>query len=311
MQVYKDTDYIEEEIINTLKYFHIFKFPLYAEEIHRFLSVSISPSDLLFQLKMMQEKGILFIHGDLYMLIDDEALVTRRGEGSEEAIIKLKEAKSIARFLWKFPFVREVCISGSLSKGYADKNSDLDFFIITKANRLWICRTILHLYKKITFLGSRQHSFCMNYFIDESRLTLEEQNIFTATELATLIPVCNNDAYKEFIDNNKYWLVKILPNATWSFDASLISYNPISKNIAESFINIALPNHLNKLLMTITDKWWRYKWKKRNYPMDEYNLAMKTRWYVSKNHPANYQKKILEKLTELKYPNTAAANALP
>jgi hypothetical protein len=30
--------------------------------------------------------------------------------------------------------------------------------------------------------------------------------------------------------------------------------------------------------------------------MEDYDLAMKTRWYVSKNHPANYQKKVLRQL---------------
>lgn len=30
--------------------------------------------------------------------------------------------------------------------------------------------------------------------------------------------------------------------------------------------------------------------------MEYYDLAMKTRWYVSKNHPKNYQKKVLEKI---------------
>jgi len=45
--------------------------------------------------------------------------------------------------------------------------------------------------------------------------------------------------------------------------------------------------------MKLTDTWWRYKWRKKNYPMQDYDLAMKTRIYVSKNHPANYQKKVL------------------
>jgi hypothetical protein len=31
----------------------------------------------------------------------------------------------------------------------------------------------------------------------------------------------------------------------------------------------------------------------KKYPMQDYDLAMKTRWYVSKNHPLNYQKKII------------------
>jgi len=32
----------------------------------------------------------------------------------------------------------------------------------------------------------------MNYFIDEEALEIEEKNIFTATELITLLPACGN-----------------------------------------------------------------------------------------------------------------------
>ena len=69
-----------------------------------------------------------------------------------------------------------------------------------------------------------------------------------------------------------------------------------AKKISESFIELLFPDALNKGLMTLTDSWWRYKWQRKNYPMEDYDLAMKTRLYVSKNHPANYQKKILRQL---------------
>ncbi|MCD6064284.1 MAG: hypothetical protein K0R82_2195, partial [Flavipsychrobacter sp.] len=67
-------------------------------------------------------------------------------------------------------------------------------------------------------------------------------------------------------------------------------------NLSEKFIDLLAASYLNKGLMTITDTWWRYKWQRKNYPMEDYDLAMKTRWYVSKNHPANYQKKVLRQL---------------
>jgi predicted nucleotidyltransferase len=308
MQAYKEKEYLEEGIINTLKYFQIFKFPLYLEEIHRFLNIGISTTDLLFHLKMMKNKGVIFTCDDLYMLYEDPLLATRRIRGAIEAQIKMEDAKKVASLIWKFPFVQGVFISGSLSKGYADKNSDIDFFIVTKTNRLWISRTILHLYKKLTFLKNRQHAFCMNYFIDESRLNIEEQNLFTATELATLIPVCNADVYREFINNNRYWLVNIYPNIKWTFDQVTINQKVLLKNISEAVINLFMPKYLNRLLMQITDKWWRYKWKRKNYQMQDYDIAMKTRWYVSKNHPANYQKKVLKKLEEIKYHNTFDLN---
>lgn len=204
------------------------------------------------------------------------------------------EATRSGNVIARFPFVKAVCVSGSLSKGYADDESDIDFFIIAKKNRVWICRSLLHIFKKITFINHKQHSYCMNYFLDESRPCLEEQNVFTGTEIVTLIPVYDEGAFKIFMDGNISWVKKFFPN--FICKDALPAPQKTFKKISESFIELLFPDALNKGLMTLTDSWWRYKWQRKNYPMEDYDLAMKTRLYVSKNHPANYQKKILRQL---------------
>src|SRR4029453_8923510 len=93
-----------------------------------------------------------------------------------------------------FPYVRCVCISGSLSKKYFDDTTDIDFFVITKPGRLWVCRTFLILFKKLFLLNSKKY-FCINYFIDSDNLEIPDQNIFTATELTTLIPMHDYELY--------------------------------------------------------------------------------------------------------------------
>jgi len=64
----------------------------------------------------------------------------------------------------------------------------------------------------------------------------------------------------------------------------------------ERIINLFAPGKLNKYLMILTDKKWKRKWAKRNYPMNQYTQAFKTTLHISKNHPANYQKRVLEAL---------------
>jgi hypothetical protein len=148
----------------------------------------------------------------------------------------------------------------------------------------------------------------MNYFIDESRLCLEEQNIFTATELTTLLPVYNTSIYRELINANKFWLIKLYPNNNWNENYSLskVEHTSLLKTIAESVINVFFAKQLNIALMKFTDSWWRYKWNKKAYPMEDYDLAMKTKWYVSKNHPHNYQKKVLAQVDAIQYNNVSA-----
>lgn len=294
MQVAQNIKETEQRVLCTLRYFHVFTHPLPIEEIHRYLSCTIPMSDLEDVLSDMVACQTIYKHNDMYMLEDNKALIDKRVNGAALAQKRLKKATSSTRIISQFPFVSGICISGSLSKGYADKQSDIDFFIITKAKRLWICRTTLHLFKKFTFLFNKQHSFCMNYFIDESCLELEEQNKFTATELVTLIPVYNAESFTLLEEKNKHWVKKQLPNATWREHIAIPNSTSLIKSFSEGLFNLLWPEKLNTFLMKLTDKKWRKKWTRRNYPMAEYDLAMKTKWYVSKHHPSNNQKKVLE-----------------
>jgi hypothetical protein len=97
-----------------------------------------------------------------------------------------------------------------LSKNFADERADIDYFVVTKANRLWIARTLMHLFKKLTFLVGKQHYFCMNYFVDEEALTIQEKNLFTAVEVATLIPVCGNGSMESFLRQMHGLIITIL-----------------------------------------------------------------------------------------------------
>ena len=65
----------------------------------------------------------------------------------------------------------------NLSKNYFDANSDFDFFIITKPNRLWISRTLYILLFKL-FSKEKQKLYCLNYFISEADLKINDQNLF-------------------------------------------------------------------------------------------------------------------------------------
>lgn len=174
------------------------------------------------------------------------------------------------------------------------------FFIITEYNRLWICRTLLHLFKKLTFIVRAQHRFCMNYFIDTAALSLEEQNIFTATELASMIPLHGSILYKQLNTANN-WANNYFPNGYRPFilTGGIDDSKSISKSIWERFINLLNPHTVNQRLMNITDKRWKNKWARKNYPMADYSIAFKTTLHISKNHPANHQKRVLSKLAAI------------
>jgi hypothetical protein len=281
---------VDTEIINLLKYFSLFRHPLKLSEILKLLPDNIKELDAKFALRKMDISGTIKKIDAYYLLAtDDDTIIEKRITGEIKATHLFPKAKRTAHFISLFPFVKFVGISGSLSKNYADEKTDFDFFIITANNTLWICRTILHLVKKLSFIIGKQHHLCMNYFIDEHHLKLDEKNLFTRIELSTLIPVYNKNIYKTFLLRNQDNLSNI-QHLDVDFEGA-VKFNLITlgkKNL--------LWKSLNLFLMHLTDRKWKHKWEKKGFPMDDYQLAFKTTPYVSKNHPANYQKKVLEQL---------------
>jgi predicted nucleotidyltransferase len=281
---------IHEEITNVLHYFDVFHFPLRFDEIHQFIQLKCTTAELADVLTNLVAENVIYQFNDIYSLHPEKQLVDRKIAGFNLAVRKIARAKKIGKFIQCFPFVRMVAISGSLSKGYADNNSDIDFFIVTNSTNLWTCRTILHLFKKLTFLVGQQHSFCMNYFIATTHLTIEEQNYFTAIELATLIPVTHPEIGSILLHENK-WVFEFLPNFTPTIIQEKTLKTNFFKRILEGMIGSKKTNHF---FMELTDKKWRKKWRKKDFPIEAYDLAFKTRLYVSKNHDKNYQVKTLE-----------------
>ena len=288
---------LKTSILDVLRYFHIFKFPLTSIEIHRFCGMVCKLEEVESVLEELLKESILYKIDSNYLLEKSPNLVVRKEKGAQIAHKKFKEAYRAARIINLFPFVRMVSLSGSLSKGYFEEGSDIDFFIITSKNRLWICRSILHLFKKLTFLVGKQHNYCMNYFIDENALEISEKNQFTAIEIVTLVPFTNIDLYDKFIHVNS-WVEKFAPNALHYSGGNTISYSKnYFKRIMEKFLD---SNKLNLLLMQLTDKKWRSKWSRKGFDMSKYDSAFKTTLHVSKNHPNDFQNKVLVELTSQK-----------
>ncbi|NJM79247.1 MAG: nucleotidyltransferase domain-containing protein [Flavobacterium sp.] len=196
-----------------------------------------------------------------------------------------------------FPFIEGIAISGSLSKGYFDENSDVDYFIITKPNHLWTCRTFLVLFKKIFLLNSKKY-FCMNYFISSEHLEIEEKNIFTATEIATLIPLHGDKIFQDFFEKNN-WYQNFIPNKKTNTE-NLISFKK-SKITAfsEYFYSGFIGKAIEKTSFKLTLYFWKIKFRKK-MSSEDFALAFKSSKKVSKHHPSNFQKKVIDAIN-LKY----------
>ena len=287
---------ISKSIIKALIYYDIFNYPLTATEIWQNSEQKNSSQELVNELlKKLIEKNLVYKIKEFYLLENTPAYVERRIAGNLLAKEYLVKAQKWSQFIAQFPYVRAVFLSGSLSKNYMGEDGDIDYFIITKSNRLWIARTFLILFKKIFLLNSHKY-FCVNYFIDEENLTIAEQNLFTATETVTLIPTCNANLYHQFYEANS-WAKEYYPNFPKRGDSTISNKKSgFVKKVIEFLLDNRLGTYLDRFFMNRTIAYWDKKFI--HYDRKQYKIALKSNQNTSKHHPNNFQQKVLKAYQE-------------
>jgi len=204
----------------------------------------------------------------------------------------MPKALQIGKRIEKFPFVRAVNLSGSISKDVMHPDSDLDYFVITEKNRLWLAKLFLVLFKRFFLLNSKKE-FCINYFISESNLKIQERNIFTSIELVSMIPV-----------NNNYWHGRLLSENSWIQDycknftnpnthTATPKSKPLWSRIIHSMLNGSIGDRLEKRVMTFV-----YNKNKKKYAKElsiqDFELMFRTNEVQAKVHNSNHQGRILD-----------------
>jgi hypothetical protein len=253
---------IQQDIFKVLLYFDIFQHPVTSEEIHTYLpSHHSSPSLIDGECRSYPMNALIGEQNGFYFLKSrGESCVSIRRLKERRAKRRLKIARAVASLIRYFPFVRGIFISGELSKGVASPDGDIDYVIVTSERRLWICRTLLILFKKIVLLDSRKF-FCLNHFVSEHHLEVQHRNRYTAMELITLKPLENPQLLERYQSEN-LWITNYFPN--WihrTNDASLAKRNcPWLQCVIELPFHGAIGDILERLLLSL----WRTIWKRRH-----------------------------------------------
>jgi hypothetical protein len=278
-------------ILRTLAYFDVFDHPLTSAELLRFTDLK-EPGERNMELLLqgLKDRGIVEGFAGYWTLKDCVQRVRQRELAEERARARFPKAERMARRIARFPFVRAVFISGSLSKGCMAADGDIDYFIITTPGRLWVARTLLILYKKLFLLNSRR-DFCVNYFLDTEHLTVEDRNRFTAMEVVTLLPLYGNGTTEAFFDRNA-WAFAMFPATPQPRSREIGIGNARFKSSVEKLLSGRLGDLLDDKAMEITWRFW--KWKFNHLDPRSFDLALRTRTYVSKHHPRNFQQRVLD-----------------
>jgi hypothetical protein len=285
------TEKAEATILKSLAYFDIFNYPLSEDEIRNFMGFYCNESDFRLAIRKLVFSKIIFKFDEFYTLQNDPQVVQRRRNGNNRAKKLLPRAARIGSFLCRFPYVKAVAVSGSLSKNYADKKADIDFFIITKENRLWIARTFLHLFKKFTFLLGRQHYYCMNYFIDEKAMIIQDRNIYSAIEVVTLLPIAGQVLNNFFKIND--WTEEWLPCFAAQNNLPKQKKSFFFTKMAEKIFDQGRGDRLDDFLFKLTTQRWQNKEKRGQKNLKGKIMNIVTGKHFSRSNPEAFQEKIV------------------
>ncbi len=171
-------------------------------------------------MKFTKEKIIQFfkIFGKNISDSEYKLLTTGKGKWSETDETK-KQIKIINKYSWIFSFVPgliAVFYCNTTAFRSANKESDIDLFVVSKNNQLWICRVFLTFFFQI--LGIRRHEnkvknkFCLSFFstadgaLNLKDLQIEKNNDpYLAVWIATAELVFGkNEFLKEFQKKNNW-----------------------------------------------------------------------------------------------------------
>jgi Nucleotidyltransferase domain len=280
---------IKENILKILLYYHIFKHPLTFEEIYTFYpDADITRQILKDTLKnLIHDNGSLIGEQDGYYFMSPYSNYVSERLSKEVISLRIwKITWFITIFIKMLPFVRGVFITGSLGKNSQDESSDVDYFIVSKENRLWICRASLMLFKRIFLLNNSKY-FCLNYFLDENNLSIDDRNFFTATELVHIKVMYNARMLEQLIQSNK-WIEQYFPNYMTTGGAYHFPINRTSDKpgFLQPFFEIFFPGRIGDSINLYLQQWIKRRVQRRypEYPVLEQTQRFQLNTNKAKMH---------------------------
>lgn len=203
---------LEQAIVLAVAYADVFDYPLTLREIRRYLPEV--PASEAAVAAALDSPGlgpqILARAGGYVMLAGREAIVATRRRRAAVADRLWPAAVRYGRMIGRLPFVRMVAVTGALAVNNVEPDADIDYLVITETGRLWLCRAAI--VALVRLVARRGPILCPNYLLSERALRLEEHSLYSAHELAQMIPLAGLGWYERMRQANP-WADQLLPNA--------------------------------------------------------------------------------------------------
>jgi hypothetical protein len=205
-------------------YADVFDYPLTSREIHRFLigvRAPIEMVDMVLNTGEVVPKFLMQRQG--YITLPDrmEIIETRQQRAANAARL-WPRATYYGRLIALFPFVRMVAVTGALAMDNVNDNADLDYLVVTRPGRLWLCRALVVLL--VRWAALRSEIICPNLFLSEQSLVYSRRDLYTAHEMAQMVPIAGYAVYLRMMVLNT-WILDYLPNVQTALQTDVVPHH--------------------------------------------------------------------------------------
>ena len=193
----------EQAIARSVSYASIFDYPLTLGQLRQTLIESRqTPTEILdtYSSSAALQGEVVFKDG-FFFLRGREDTVPERHVREARSRAFLDAHRTLLSVVSAMPFVRMVALSGSVAHLNLEGTGDLDLCIVTRGRRVWSVTVATILIAKL--LGQRQ-TLCANFVVADSRLTLEPEDLFTASQVIHLKPIVGADVYSRLLNSNPF-----------------------------------------------------------------------------------------------------------
>jgi hypothetical protein len=213
---------LKKSVLKTLVYFDLFYYPLTAYETWQYLPEKTDFLTCKKTLDSLVKENKISEKESFYFLKNKENLINYRNKRYHFANRKIKIARRTIKLFSYIPWLKFVALSNLIGRHNMRDGSDIDLFIITSKNRLWLsrffCAGLMKLLNKRPNKKTKRDKICLSFYIDEANLNIEDLSLKNKDDyyfyywLVGLYPLYDKNAYHYFLINNNQWLKKYLPN---------------------------------------------------------------------------------------------------
>lgn len=252
---------LKKAIVKTLVYFDLFYYPLTAYETWQYLSKKTDFLTCKKTLDSLVHENKISEKESFYFLKNREELIDYRSKRYHFANRKIKIARKTIKLFKFIPWVKFVALSNLIGRHNMRDASDIDLFIVTSKNRLWLtrffCAGLMKLLNRRPNKKTKRDKICLSFYVDSDHLNLEdltlkdENDFYFYYWLAGLYPLYDKSYYHFFLISNNQWLKKYLPNMDLFLINSVYSPKEINdkrKNIIFNFFERIIGNFQKKIM---------------------------------------------------------------